>query len=29
VTILGETPAETVMQFARSLEPRASTTVQR
>jgi len=29
VTILGETPAETVMLFARSLEPRASATVQR
>lgn len=29
VTVLGETPAETVMQLARSLEPRTATTVQR
>lgn len=28
VTVLGETPAETVMQFARSLEPRGAVTVQ-
>ncbi len=29
VTVLGETPAETVMQLARSLEPRAATAAQR
>lgn len=28
VTVLGETPAETVMRFARSLEPRTTTAVQ-
>jgi len=28
VTVLGETPAETVMQFARALEPRTTTAVQ-
>lgn len=29
VTVLGETPAETVMRFARSIEPKASATAQR
>lgn len=29
VTILGETPAETVLQFARSLEPKAAATALR
>jgi sigma-E factor negative regulatory protein RseB len=29
VTVLGETPAETVMQLARSLEPRTATAAQR
>ena len=28
VTVLGETPAETVMRFARALEPRTTTAVQ-
>ena len=29
VTVLGETPAETVMRFARALEPKANTAVLR